>query len=280
MLVAEYLLISETYSVHLALLALALLGLSLRFGKRVPASYQRLALWGAALVLALALSVLFTDRLLPSHFNSNLHQQIAAPLWVKRILAASEGGFIAIVLVLLFDWVLRRRTSLCVAPALVLACLAACCTLVPITWSAWTQVTYQADDKALFATWRAKIQPGTEVLFPENPLLVWIMLERPSYLSGPQGASALFSRPAAMFMYGRVEALRPYLRAVGQSFWDPVKGAHPRSEPTLAMACATGDLQFVVLRSALDVAPVAEVSPTAKPVYRGLKLYQCPNVPI
>jgi hypothetical protein len=279
-LLAEYLLIGETYSVHLAVVALALLGLSLRFGVRVPAAYQRLALWGAALVLALALGVLFTDRLLPSHFNSFPHQQIVAPLWAKRILAVSEGGFVPIVLVLLIAWALRQPAARYLAPALAVASAAACCILAPVTWSAWSQVAYQPADSALFESWRAKIPPGTEVLFPENPLLVWILLERPSYLSGSQGTSALFSRPAAMFMYGRVEALRPYLRAVGQSFWDPVKGAHPTSEPTLALACATGDLQFVILRNALDVTPVAEVSPTAKPVYRGLKLYQCPNAPI
>ena len=46
MLLAEYLLIGETYSVHLGALALALLWLSLRFGVRMPANYQRLALWG------------------------------------------------------------------------------------------------------------------------------------------------------------------------------------------------------------------------------------------
>lgn len=277
MLLAEYLLIGETYSVHLGALALALLWLSLRFGVRMPANYQRLALWGGVLVLALALSVLSTDRLLPSQFNSFPRQQINAHLWVKRVLAVCDGGFAGIALVLLFAWALRPARRAWIAPALLIVSAAACCALAPVTWSAWTQVTYEPTDKALFASWRAKIPPGTEVLFPENPLLVWIMLERPSYISGSQGASALFSRSAAMFMYGRVTVLRPYLRAVGQSFWDPVKGAHPRSEPTLALACATSDLQFVVLRESLDVPPIAEVSPTAKPVYRALKLYQCPN---
>jgi hypothetical protein len=277
LLLAEYLVISENYSIVLTLLALTLLGLSLRVPPRVPANFQRLALWGATLLLALALTVLLSNRLMPSPFSHLPQQQYYIPPWVEPVLRVCEGGLPALGVVLVFAWALGQQKARWIAPALVLLCAGACLELAPLTWSAWTQLTYKAADKALFASWRAKIPPGTEVLYPENPLVEWILLERPSYLSSPQAASGLFSRPAAMFIYGRAEALRPFLRAVGQSFWDADKKPHPMSTPTLAMACATSDVQFVAIRSSLDVPPIDEVSPTAKAVYRGLKLYKCPH---
>jgi len=278
LILAEYVLIGEPYSAYLAALTLAVLGLALRSGVRtMPANYQRLALGGAALLLAVALSLSLSDRLLPTHYSHFPHQQFSAPLWVEQVLEAAAGGWPAIMLLLVFAWALAPRAARSIALILALGCAAACCVLAPLTWHAWTQITYQPADKALFASWRAQVPPGTEVLYPENPLLEWIMLERPSYLSSSQATSALFSRSAAMLMYGRTEVLRPYLRAIGQSFWEADKGSHPTSKPTLAMACASSDLQFVMLRDSLDVPPVAEVSPAAKPVYRGLKLYQCPH---
>ena len=229
-------------------------------------------------VLALALSVLSTDRLLPSQFNSFPRQQINAHLWVKRVLAVCDGGFAGIALVLLFAWALRPARRAWIAPALLIVSAAACCALAPVTWSAWTEVTYEPTDKALFASWRAKIPPGTEVLFPENPLLVWIMLERPSYISGSQGASALFSRSAAMFMYGRVTVLRPYLRAVGQSFWvrsrERTRGASRHLRWPAPPAICNSWYCARVPRCATDR---GSVSHWQNPHIGALELYQCPN---
>jgi len=151
--------------------------------------------------------------------------------------------------------------------------------MVPMSYQAWSRVTYDPAEKLLFADWREKIPPDTEVLFPENPLFTWIVLERPSYMSGAQATSGLFSRSAAMFMFGRAQALRMYLRSIGYSVWDlDPKGPVP-PEPTLALACGTSDLQFVASRAGLEGTPIAEVSTSAKSGYRGLKLYRCPNSP-
>jgi hypothetical protein len=277
LLFAEYLVINEDFSIVLTLLALALLGLSLRVAPRVPAKYQRLALGGAFLSVVLALVVLLSNRVLSAPFSHSSQQQYYIPPFVESILFQFESGLPILTLVLVFAWALRQYSVRWIAPCLILLCAAACVALAPLTWRAWSELTYKAADKALFASWRAKIPPGTEVLYPDNPLVEWILLERPSYLSSPQAASGLFSRPAAMFIYGRAEALRPFLRAVGQSFWDPEKKHHPMSRPTLAMACAASDVEFVALRESIDVPPIAEVPATAQPVYRGLKLYQCPH---
>lgn len=277
LMLAEYLVISEDYSIALTLLALTLLGLSLRAEVRVPDSVQRLALWGATLLLVLALAVLLGNRLMPSPFSHLPQQQYYIPPWVEPVLGFCEAGLPALAVVLVFAWALRGERARWMAPCLALLGAGACVALAPLTWNAWTQFTYKPADRALFASWRAKIPPGTEVLFPENPLVEWILLERPSYISSPQAASGLFSRSAAMFIYGRAEALRPFLRAVGQSFWDEDKKSQKMGTATLAMACAASDVKFVALRGALDVPPIAEVPATAKAVYRGLKLYQCPH---
>ena len=128
------------------------------------------------------------------------------------------------------------------------------------------------------ASWRALIPPGSEVLFTENPLFVWIFLERPSYISRPQLLSALFSRPAALVLTERETALRPYLRAQGERFWDPDPNAAP-DVPRLAMACAAPDLQFVVSRVPLQATPIAEVPPGIGADFHGLRLYRCPARP-
>jgi hypothetical protein len=79
-----------------------------------------------------------------------------------------------------------------------------------------------------------------------------------------------------MFLYGRVLAMHPYLRSIGEDFWDPDSNKNPAATPSLAMACAVGDLQFVASRASLEATPIAEVPATAKSQYRSLRLYQCP----
>jgi hypothetical protein len=153
--------------------------------------------------------------------------------------------------------------------------LLACAALAPLTWRLWTRLSYPASDKALFASWRAQIPPGSQVLLAENPLFVWIFLERPSYLSRAQLVSGLYSRQAALVLAERATALRPYLRAQGLRFWDPDPAA-AAGVPTLAMACAVPDLQFVVSRVPLQATPVAETPPGVSADFYGLRLFRCP----
>ena len=278
-LLAQCLLVDEHYSAPLALLSALLLWLTLRAGSRISERHQRLALYGASLVLALALTVVLSELLMALRVSYFPHEQYAAPVWAKRIREATHSGlavFLALGLFLWATWPRRNRWS---APLLIVLCAASCCAMVPMSYQAWSRVTYDPAEKLLFADWREKIPPDTEVLFPENPLFTWIVLERPSYMSGAQATSGLFSRSAAMFMFGRAQALRMYLRSIGYSVWDlDPKGPVP-PEPTLALACGTSDLQFVASRAGLEGTPIAEVSTSAKSGYRGLKLYRCPNSP-
>lgn len=276
-LLAEYILVSEHYSVALAPLSLLLLALSVTADRSVPLRAQRLVLYGAVLVLLLAFAITTAD-LAAVRLAYFPHVQFDAPLWVKRVREILHSPLLPFALLGMFCWVNSRLRERWDKPLVLLGALV-CCALVPVTWQAWSRAAFQPDDRSLFASWRAQIPPGTEVLFPEDPVFVWYVLERPSYISRSQATSALFSRPAAMFMYGRTLVLLPYLRAVGQAFWDADSKAETPDHATLAMACRTSDLQFVASRGAFDEPPIAQVPVTAKSLYRGLKLYRCPQVP-
>jgi hypothetical protein len=275
-LLAESALISERYSVVLAPLSLLLLVLAQREGRHLQPRYQRLALYGAALVLALALVILSSDLLPALHFDYFPHAQFVAPTWARRARELMHNGTLIFGLLGLFIWVCWPRPNRWSLPLVLLLCAASCAALLPVAWQCWTRVTFVPAEQQLFADWRAKIPPGSEVLFPESPLFTWVLLERPSYISRSQATSALYSRSAAMFIYGRVLALHPYLRTIGEDFWDPDSNSKAAATPSLALACAVGDLRFVVSRASLEAAPLAEVPTTAMSQYRGLRLYQCP----
>jgi hypothetical protein len=279
-LLAESILTSERYEAALAPISLLMLVLAWHSTRERPLRHQRLALWGAALLLLLAVGIVSSDLLLTVRFDYFPHEQFTAPSWVRRVRELMHNGALVYVLLGAFIWACRPRPNRWHLPLLVLLCAAGCCALLPVTWQAWTRVTFTLDEMQLFAGWRARIAPGTEVLFPESPLFTWVLLERPSYVSGAQATSGLFSRNAAMFIYGRAQAMRPYLRSISESVWDldPKHGPKPE-KPTLALACAESDVHFVASRATLEGPPLEEVSSTAKSLYRGLKLYQCPNSP-
>lgn len=278
MLLAESILISENYAIALAPLSALLLGIAIHDAHDRQPGHQRLALYGSALLLLLALGIVCSDLLMTARFEYFPHEQFAAPTWAKRIRELLHNGALVYALLGAFLWLCTAQAYRWSRPVALWVCAAACCALLPVTWHSWTRVSFTPAEIAQFASWRAKIPEGTEVLFPESPLFTWILLERPSYVSGSQATSGLFSRDAAMFIYGRAQALRPYLRSVGQSVWDldPKHGPKP-DVPTLAMACATSDVRFVASRVRLEVPAIDEVPPTSNSLYRGLKLYQCPS---
>jgi hypothetical protein len=275
LLLAQYLLMGERYALLIAALSIGMLALTLTIAPRIGPQYQRLAFLGAVLVASLALLVALANYYVIAHFRYFPDQLFSAPLWLKSLRETGHNGLACFVLLAAIAGLAAGTWRRVTAPALLLVAVLACAALLPLTWKLWTRVTYQDADKALFASWRALIPPGSEVLFTENPLFVWIFLERPSYLSRAQLLSALFSRPAALVLTQRETALRPYLRAQGETFWDPDPITEPGT-PTLAMACAVPDLQFVVSRVPLQATPIAEVPPQVSADFIHLRLYRCP----
>lgn len=275
LLLAEYLLIGEHYAPLLAALAVGVLALALTLAPRVGPQYQRLAMLGAVLVCTLALLVAIANYYVVAHYHYFPNQLFAGPEWIKSLRETGSNGLAGVVLLALVVALTAGAWRRAAVPALLLMLLLACAALAPLTWRLWTHLSYPASDKALFASWRAQIPPGSQVLLAENPLFVWIFLERPSYLSRAQLVSGLYSRQAALVLAERATALRPYLRAQGLRFWDPDPAA-AASVPTLAMACAVPDLQFVVARVPLQATPVVETPPGVSADFHGLRLFRCP----
>jgi hypothetical protein len=275
LLLAQYLLMSERYAPLIAVLACGVLTLALMAAPHIPRQYQRVALLGALLVCMLALAVATANYFVVAQYHYFPDQPFAAPGWLKSLRVADRTGLTGFVLLGLLATLTAGTWRRATVPALLVLGALGSVALASPTWTLWTRLSYRAADKALFAGWRAIIPRGSEVLLADDPLFVWLILERPNYLSRAQQQSALYFRPAALILTQRELALRPYLRAQGLAFWEDEPTAEP-GIPTLAMACAMPDLRFVVSRVPLPATPIAESPPGISANFRGLRLYQCP----
>jgi hypothetical protein len=278
LLLGQYLLMSERYTLLLAALALGLLGLARTMAARIGPQYQRLAFLGALLIASLALLVALANYYVVAHYHYFPSQSFTGPTWLKSLREADHSGLAAVLLLALVYSFSVGRWQRATVPALIALGGLACCGLLPLSWHLWTQLEYSASDRAAFASWRALIPPGSEVLSADNPRFAWLALERPSYISRAQLISALYSRQAALVLTERTTALRPYLRTQGLNLWDPDPAATP-GIPTLAMACAMPDLQFVVASVPLRALPIATAPAGASAGFRSLKLFRCPLSP-
>ncbi len=157
------------------------------------------------------------------------------------------------------------------------ACLG-CLLLLPVTFAQWTHVGLTAGLYRAFQPWRQRIAPEAEVLWPKNPLDAWVLLDRPSYLSGPQLGAELFSRPAAMVLARRMRALRPFLALEGVS-GTRLPAGWSYEPQSLTDLCAASDLRYVVTRQTLAAAPLAVAPAAAGSGFAGLRLYACPAPP-
>jgi hypothetical protein len=134
-----------------------------------------------------------------------------------------------------------------------------------------------------FAQWRAIVPARTEVLWFESPMGVWLLLQRPSYLSSAQESSAVFSRSAAEALKHRSDLIHTYLYSERGAAWvdhgpAPKDGAEANSAPPVRLAelCAAApDLRFVVTEREMSAAPVATLPSSVVPQYRHLRLYRC-----
>ncbi len=90
-----------------------------------------------------------------------------------------------------------------------------CGWLLPFTWVNYTDAYYTPQMASRFAQWRALIPSRAEVMWMENPVGTWTLLDRPSYTSGPQVAGAIFSKEKALLVQRRGAKLVAALIASG-----------------------------------------------------------------
>jgi hypothetical protein len=278
LLAAEYLLMHESFGAWLIPLTFGALALSQYARAHLLPRAQGLVLLGAALVLAVAIVIEFLGYYINARVGYFPTEAYSMPMWMKQLRGASLYAlFIPIVLVLV-TWLaqsLEQRSMLLLLSVVLVVLIGA---EAPAVWAQWEHQNFTAEDKAEFASWRSRIPPNSEVLYTPNPLLSWVLLERPSYISDAQSASVLFSRPAAMAFLERAVPLKDFLVAEDVTHMNSELKTTER-EPTLAAVCEAAPVRFVVSHNDLQATPVDEIPASFHRPYGGLKLYQCTEPP-
>ena len=202
------------------------------------------------------------------------------PDWLQTIRGLCSSGIIPAA-VLLASWWAAPRAAL----AFALCAGALVCVLLPFAWLSYTGEYYSAQRLALFAPWRAAIPTQAEVLWLENPVGTWYLLERPSYLSGQQVAGAIFSRDKAVLIERRSERLAASVRASGMKLDSRLrdKSMQPLNVRRLNLSamrdlCKDPDLGYLVNWDAPVPSPWPALSLDASKPDEKIHLYRCSDL--
>jgi hypothetical protein len=247
---------------QLAIVASLCALLSLTFG-RLRSRELRLLFWGSCAVLGLALLWRIASSL---EFTDVHYMDAALPLWLRRARSFAHDGIAPAILIGVAAWILSLpRTAgswACAAFA-----VAAIGILLPSTWQAWSSAEFPQLQIERFAAWRRVIAPGEDVFWAESPLANWVLLNRPSYISGLQTSGMIFSRAAAMELQRRARALSGSIGPPTFLSWNGA-GAHLSLAPAeLQGICRVGAFAYLVTGADLGMQPAAELGK--------LKLYRC-----
>jgi hypothetical protein len=211
-----------------------------------------------------------------------------ALLAVALCITLGDGGswVVPLATLLALAWwlqsVLRSARALCVFAA---ASALACAGVSSAAIRSWTQLHYTPTLRATFDGWRTRLPLDAEVLWPESPVGIWYLLDRPSYWSRPQLAGPIFSRAATLKLQRRTASIRAALLASPAFRKDPDSVTRLRHwipatleslDPAgLSRACADPELGYVVSSSHLGPIALPPITPdTARP-RRQLYMYDC-----
>jgi hypothetical protein len=271
----------DIYGLGMSVLALLASVAAVRSNGSLPVSTQRLIRLGGAAVLALAA----LDHVANLALWVDSIDFTEAPRWLQNFRIASRTGALPITIFLLIYLALDKWTSYGRRLGILAACVAMLAVLAVPAAQEWTMRWYSRDFPA-FAEWRARIPPGTEVLWFDAPVSTWMLLQRPSYLSNLQSTSGVFSREAAMAAKRRINMLEPYLEGeVGAAWRDKelygIENQHDvelraMNPVPLDKLCASApDLRFIVSHRNIIGKPLAEAPANAAPRYKDYRLYSC-----
>jgi hypothetical protein len=139
--------------------------------------------------------------------------------------------------------------------------------LIPSTWDAWSHEEFPRSRAAQYKAWKDVIAPGDDVFWGESPLSVWVLLNRPNYISGLQTSGMIFSRAAAVELQRRALTLSGAVGPPTFMSW-AYTGAHLALSPDqLKGICRLQSFNYLVTNADLGMQPVAELDK--------LKLYRC-----
>jgi hypothetical protein len=266
LLIAAWIFAQGLLALAAALAALAALALL----RRLRPGEARWVFWGACGMLLIAIAWRVASNL---EFTDAHYLDTHIPLWLRRTMSFAHDGS-APLLVIALAWWLACRTGRIGLSMLAAIGVVGCALLLPQTWSSWTAREYPPRLVEQFAPWRERIPSGAQVFWPESPVSVWLLLDRPSYLSVIQTSGMVFSRDAALEMQRRALALRSAIPPGSFLAWDAGLSMHLTSEQ-VGQACRTGEFQFLVTGADLGTAPVAVLSRSMGAASKPLRLYRC-----
>ena len=275
LLVASWLCITELYAVEISALTILLALATFRSKTVFPDRVQRMFFFGASALLGLALIYHIATTLL---FAKAVPDETDAPELLKRIRELARSGLLPGVAFVLISVLVHQVASRVRVLGIAAICLFMLALLTPVAVRECGTRSYDEPAQQAFSPWRAQIPRGTEVLWFDSPVASWLLLQRPSYLSNQQESSALFSRPAAMEMKRRVDALMPFLLTEDDVAWtdQKLKPASPDTVVPLASLCAAAaDLRFIVTGKNIAATPIAAAPSGVSETYRNLRLYRC-----
>lgn len=249
-----------------ALFTLAVMN-RLKPGEARPMAYGAGGLLVIAVVWRVATNLEFTDA---------MYMEPSLPWWFRKTVSFAQDGCVAMAIFAL-AWTLahrpRGRGALVAIGGLALAL---CTALLPQTWENWTEPEYPASLIARYATLREHIPSGADVFWPDSPLSVWILLDRPSYISGIQTSGMVFSRPSALELERRANALRAALPPSTFMNWSDGGSMPPLDQFHLSAVCNSGAVAFLVTAADLGTEPDAFVTALTGPASKKIRLYRCP----
>jgi hypothetical protein len=272
LLVSSYLLHGEPAAIATMIASALCAVLSARRAWTTPPRAQRLLYFGLTGLVALCAMINVANVLLTMRVVEKL---ASSPEFfsVPRMLARSEVSALVLAAALWFAIGWRAKSSFW---QIALLAVTGCAGLVlPRVAPAWTQLQYRADLFKAFAPWRASIPRGTEVLYLQEPLSIWVLLQRPSYLTGMQAASLVFSHQAAVAIQERTTELAGYGAEEGVSFWEGKDGLE-KPDVTAAQVCSKTQARYLVTHNDLH-APFLGLPPSIRTPFKGLRLYSCAN---
>jgi hypothetical protein len=200
------------------------------------------------------------------------------PLWLRETSSVARGGVAPAILTAAAWWLAQRpraRPALAALGVLGVLGAAACAVLLPPTWRSWTAREFPVRRTEQFAGVRTLIPPNAQVFWPESPVAVWTLLDRPSYLSVLQTSGMVFSRRTAIELERRAEALGTAVSPANFMSWSSGTGMS-WSKQQLIDACKTGEFEFLVTSADLGAAALASVPAADGNPNRQIRLYRCP----
>ncbi|HLZ97530.1 MAG TPA: hypothetical protein VKP66_06240 [Steroidobacteraceae bacterium] len=253
---------------------------------KLKSSEARWVFFGACALLVVAVAWRLASNL---QFTEAYYLDRSIPLWLRRASSFVHDGAAPVAAVALAFWLARMargRTALFLIGGLAGA---ACVAVFPQTWKSWTAREFPPQQLAQFSVFRERIPPGADVFWPESPLAVWVLLQRPSYLSVIQTSGMVFSRRSALELERRADALGGAMNPATFMSWS-AGTAMMLSPQQLKQSCATGEFHYLVSRGDLGITPIAELpsattsgsttasgsAPAPEVAEKKIRLYRCP----